>query len=136
MGELLCLYLSKGKCLHSHQLCTALGQISALTSSLQVVQSISHKPSCIFGAQVLTCNMEILSISVVPVWWWLSSHLHAPPDCSVTLWDTLTLLTCGDDPSTFRKDFTTLLQRWEIAGRCFPKLKQLHFVEYKCICLV
>lgn len=30
MGELLCLHLFKGKCLHSQQLCTALGQISAL----------------------------------------------------------------------------------------------------------
>ena len=50
MGELLCLCLSKGKRPHSQQLCTALGQISALNSSLQAVQSISYKPLCIFWA--------------------------------------------------------------------------------------
>lgn len=63
MGKLLCLCLFKGKCLHSQQLCAALGQISAFKFPPQVVQSISKKPAHVFWAWYLAFNMETLNLS-------------------------------------------------------------------------
>ncbi|KAL2311151.1 hypothetical protein Nmel_002843 [Mimus melanotis] len=75
MREFPCLCLSKVKCLYSQQLCTALGQISALNFPPQVAQSISKEPAHTFWTQYLALNMEILRISVVPV-----ILLPTPPD--------------------------------------------------------